>query len=257
MKNAGIDHLPPIFANDLVESDSGLKAVFPHASRHCSSGVCKCTTAHRLCGERRVDLIGDGRTTFVSRRRPIMSSRRVGCVHSAPSEDCRIRRFKRFSDVAAVLSSVCENLPLPETPRRLTVAMRAENKRMHAVTSLTEQELLALEAKYCSYGETVHYSIQSRTSLGDAKAPGSIDLQGKPYLDMQMLYSAVNFGYRNQDIEAAHARQMATLPQVASQYLHKEKILLQPGLLRMTEKGSVNREGCISMSVAHKRSKTA
>lgn len=127
---------------------------------------------------------------------------------------------------------------------------------MHAVTSLTEQELLALEAKYCSYGDTVHYS-NNPNIFGRCEGSWLFDLQGKPYLDMQMWYSAVNFVYRNQDIEAAHARQMATLPQVASQYLHKEKILLAARIAQETEKGSVNREGCISMSVAHKRSKTA
>jgi 4-aminobutyrate aminotransferase-like enzyme len=62
------------------------------------------------------------------------------------------------------------------------------------------------------------------------------DTQGKPYLDMQMWYSAVNFGYRNKDIEEAHNRQMATLPQVASQYLHKEKILLASTISQETEK---------------------
>lgn len=125
MKNAGIDHLPPIFANDLVDSDSGLKAVFPHASRHCSSGVCKCTTAHRLCGERRVVLIGDGRSDFcLAEKADYVFSKgrlRAFCTERGLPNTA----FQRFSDVAAVLSSVCENLPLPETPSRLTVAMRA------------------------------------------------------------------------------------------------------------------------------------
>ena len=61
-------------------------------------------------------------------------------------------------------------------------------------------------------------------------------MKGKPYLDMQMWYSAVNFGYKNKEIESAHALQMERLPQIASQYLHKEKILLAAGIARETEK---------------------
>jgi 4-aminobutyrate aminotransferase-like enzyme len=60
-------------------------------------------------------------------------------------------------------------------------------------------------------------------------------MQDRPYLDMQMWYSAVNFGYRNQEIEAAHNRQMQLLPQVASQYLHREKILLSTAIAQETE----------------------
>lgn len=128
MKNAGIVHLPPIFANDLVESDSGLKAVFPHASRHCASGVCKCTAAHRLCGERRVILIGDGRSDFCLAEKAdhVFSKGRLtalcaerGLPHAA---------FQCFSELSALLGGVCENLPLPGTPSRLNVAMKARER---------------------------------------------------------------------------------------------------------------------------------
>ncbi|HEX9020126.1 MAG TPA: aminotransferase class III-fold pyridoxal phosphate-dependent enzyme [Nitrospirota bacterium] len=99
----------------------------------------------------------------------------------------------------------------------------------------SEKELLELESRYCSYGDTVHYSEQP---IIFEKCEGSwlYDMQGTPYLDVQMWYSAVNFGYRNKDIEEAHHRQMAMLPQVASQYLHKEKILLAAAISRETEK---------------------
>jgi len=100
---------------------------------------------------------------------------------------------------------------------------------------LTDQELLELEARYCSYGDTVHYSDKP-VIFEQCEGSWLFDTQGKPYLDMQMWYSAVNFGYRNKDIEEAHNRQMATLPQVASQYLHKEKILLASTISQETEK---------------------
>lgn len=101
--------------------------------------------------------------------------------------------------------------------------------------TLTDQELLELEARYCSYGDTVHYSDKP-VIFEQCEGSWLFDTQGKPYLDMQMWYSAVNFGYRNKDIEEAHNRQMATLPQVASQYLHKEKILLASTISQETEK---------------------
>ena len=41
-----------------------------------------------------------------------------------------------------------------------------------------------------------------------------------------MWYSAVNFGYRNARLNDAVRRQLDRLPQVASQYLHREKIEL-------------------------------
>ena len=101
--------------------------------------------------------------------------------------------------------------------------------------TLTDQELLELEARYCSYGDTVHYSDKP-VIFEQCEGSWLFDTQGKPYLDMLMWYSAVNFGYRNKDIEEAHNRQMATLPQVASQYLHKEKILLASTISQETEK---------------------
>ena len=45
-------------------------------------------------------------------------------------------------------------------------------------------------------------------------------------LDLQMWYSAVNFGYRNERLNDAVRRQLDRLPQVACQYLHREKIEL-------------------------------
>ena len=88
-----------------------------------------------------------------------------------------------------------------------------------------EAALLALEAQYCSHGDTVHYTEPPKIFEG---CDGSyvFDLAGRPYLDLQMWYSAVNFGYRNSRLDAAVRRQLDRLPQLASQYLHREKIEL-------------------------------
>lgn len=100
---------------------------------------------------------------------------------------------------------------------------------------LGEKELLELESQYCSFGDTVHY-LEPPKIFDKCEGSWLFDGGGKPYLDMQMWYSAVNFGYKNQEIETAHAKQMERLPQLACQYLHKEKILLATALSAQTEK---------------------
>src|SRR5262245_43815408 len=88
-----------------------------------------------------------------------------------------------------------------------------------------QTELLRLEAQYCSHGDTVHYTDPPKLF---ERCEGSylFDAAGRPYLDLQMWYSAVNFGYRNERLNEAVRRQLDRLPQVASQYLHREKIEL-------------------------------
>ena len=90
---------------------------------------------------------------------------------------------------------------------------------------LDHARLLADEARYCSFGDTVHYVNPPKIF---ARCDGSylFDDADTPYLDLQMWYSAVNFGYRNQRLEDALTRQLGQLPQVASQYLHPTKIEL-------------------------------
>jgi len=88
-----------------------------------------------------------------------------------------------------------------------------------------EAELRRLEETYCSFGDTVHYLPEPKFFAG---CDGSYlyDAEGREFLDLQMWYSAVNFGYRNRRLNAAAKRQLDTLPQVASQYLHREKVEL-------------------------------
>jgi 4-aminobutyrate aminotransferase / (S)-3-amino-2-methylpropionate transaminase / 5-aminovalerate transaminase len=93
------------------------------------------------------------------------------------------------------------------------------------------ETLRALEAEYCSFGDTVHYLQEPKFFTG---CDGSFlyDAQGNEFLDLQMWYSAVNFGYRNKRLNAALARQMNRLPQLASQYLHAEKVELAARIAR-------------------------
>ncbi len=94
--------------------------------------------------------------------------------------------------------------------------------------------LLALEAKYCSWGDTVHYADKLNIFKS---SDGSFlyDNNGVEYLDLQMWYSAVNFGYRNKRLNAALKKQIDTLPQLACQYLHEEKIQLAAKIARRNE----------------------
>ncbi|MCL2457370.1 MAG: aminotransferase class III-fold pyridoxal phosphate-dependent enzyme [Desulfobulbus sp.] len=101
--------------------------------------------------------------------------------------------------------------------------------------AVDEQALLREEARYCSHGDTVHYLEPPKLFTGCA---GSFlyDANDTPYLDLQMWYSAVNFGYGNERLNNALKRQIDTLPQVASQYLHREKVELAAILCRAMKK---------------------
>jgi 4-aminobutyrate aminotransferase/(S)-3-amino-2-methylpropionate transaminase len=104
-----------------------------------------------------------------------------------------------------------------------------------SLANLSEPELLALEAKYCSHGDTVHYTNPPKIF---ERCEGSFlhDGEGRKYLDLQIWYSAVNFGYRNERLNNAVRRQLDTLPQVATQYLHREKIELATRIAQRIEK---------------------
>jgi 4-aminobutyrate aminotransferase-like enzyme len=95
-------------------------------------------------------------------------------------------------------------------------------------------KLRAQEQSACSYGDTVHYQ-EDPTIFERCEGSFLYDLQGRPYLDLQMWYSAVNFGYRNPRLNDAVKRQLDTLPQLASQYLHREKIELADALVTQVQ----------------------
>ena len=97
-----------------------------------------------------------------------------------------------------------------------------------------EEDLLKLEADYCSWGDTVHYS-EKLNIFDTAEGIYLYDKKGTEYLDLQMWYSAVNFGYRNPRLNAALKSQIDKLPQLACQYLHEEKIMLAARIARRAE----------------------
>ncbi len=99
----------------------------------------------------------------------------------------------------------------------------------------SEADLLALEREYCSFGDTVHY-LEPPKIFSRCEGSYLYDAAGTAFLDLQMWYSAVNFGYGNARLNGALQRQIEALPQLASQYLHREKIELAARLAQRMQK---------------------
>ncbi len=96
------------------------------------------------------------------------------------------------------------------------------------------EELAQLEKTYCSYGDTVHYADRADI-FQSCKDSYLFDEAGKKFLDLQMWYSAVNLGYRNEAISNAVKEQIDVLPQLASQYLHPGRIKLAARIAQANE----------------------
>lgn len=113
--------------------------------------------------------------------------------------------------------------------------MNQKQKNNKVKTQAVSDDLLAIEAKYCSWGDTVHYSPNPPIF---ERSQGSFlyDRDGVEYLDLQMWYSAANFGYKNERLNNALKKQIDTLPQLACQYLHEEKIQLAKKLAQKSER---------------------
>lgn len=110
----------------------------------------------------------------------------------------------------------------------MTTPSLQENQATH------ERELLELERKYCSFGDTVHY-LEPPKIFSRSEGCFLYDSEGTPFMDLQMWYSAANFGYANPRLNAALKRQLDQLPQLACQYLHEEKIVLAAKIAQKCE----------------------
>ncbi len=102
-------------------------------------------------------------------------------------------------------------------------------------TETRTRELLELDSKYCSFGDTVHYYNPPKI-FADCDGSYLFDEAGTSYLDLQMWYSAVNFGYKNPRLNQALKKQIDKLPQLACQYLHAEKIEVATRISQHCEK---------------------
>jgi 4-aminobutyrate aminotransferase-like enzyme len=118
--------------------------------------------------------------------------------------------------------------------------MSEREKTAGEVVKAEEDGLLKLEEKYCSWGDTVHYADKLNIFT---RSEGNClyDSNGVEYLDLQMWYSACNFGYKNERLNNALKRQLDTLPQLACQYLHAEKIELAAKIAQRAERTFENK----------------
>ncbi|HEX4567310.1 MAG TPA: aminotransferase class III-fold pyridoxal phosphate-dependent enzyme, partial [Vicinamibacterales bacterium] len=113
--------------------------------------------------------------------------------------------------------------------------MSTDNKNLLKVINTTDEgELQALEKQYCSFGDTVHY-LEPPKFFDRAEGVYLYDRGGTPYLDLQMWYSAANFGYGNQRLQNTLKNQLDKLPQLACQYLHPEKVQLATAISRLNQ----------------------
>jgi 4-aminobutyrate aminotransferase-like enzyme len=108
-------------------------------------------------------------------------------------------------------------------------------------------ELAEKEKKYCSYGDTVHYADPPKY-FTNCEGSYLYDENNTPYLDLQMWYSAASFGYKNKELNEALKHQIDTLPQLACQYLHREKVELAEEICKEMEK-STGEKGRVHFNV--------
>lgn len=108
------------------------------------------------------------------------------------------------------------------------------NERVELAEFTDEERLREMERKYCSWGDTVHY-LEPPKFFARCEGNYLFDRDDTPYLDLQMWYSAVNFGYANPRLNGALKAQADKLPQLACQYLHPEKVELAAEIARLNE----------------------
>ena len=82
-----------------------------------------------------------------------------------------------------------------------------------------------MESDYCSWGDTVHYNNPVKY-FKECDGLYMYDENKTPYFDIQMAYSAANFGYRNEKFIDDMCDQLRKMPQIASEYLYDEKVIL-------------------------------
>ena len=95
--------------------------------------------------------------------------------------------------------------------------------------STPSDSLLEKDSRYCSYGDTVHYADPPKIFQ---RCDGSylFDERNTPYLDLQMWYSAVNFGYKNRRLNDALKQQIARDVKRAQKFFRNSPLNCRGGL---------------------------
>lgn len=113
--------------------------------------------------------------------------------------------------------------------------------------SQQEEDWLALESKYCSWGDTVHYAKKPKV-FEACEGSYVFDGSGTPFLDLNMQNAAASLGYKHPRLVARIKEQLDTLPQLSSQFLHKEKILLAEKVSKEAQR-AFGRQGRVHFNV--------
>ena len=100
---------------------------------------------------------------------------------------------------------------------------------------ISDEKVRELDDKYTSWGDTVHYSANPKVFRA-CEGSYMFDSKDTPYLDLQMMYSSCNFGYKNQRVTDAVIDQMNTLPQLTPKFIQPYKSLLSEKMETMIEK---------------------
>ena len=101
--------------------------------------------------------------------------------------------------------------------------------------TLTEHEIREFDNKYCSWGDTTHYSKNPKI-FSNCEGTFMFDNNDTPYLDLQMWYASCNLGYKNPKISNAVIDCINSMPQIASRFLFENKVLLASKIARANEK---------------------
>lgn len=104
-----------------------------------------------------------------------------------------------------------------------------------------------MEETYCSHGDTAHY-LPNPKFFESCKGSFMYDAEGRAYMDLMMWNSVANFGFRNPRLNAAAKRQLDRLPQVAAQFLHREKVELAT-ILSQDIEAKFGRKGRVHFNV--------
>ena len=109
---------------------------------------------------------------------------------------------------------------------------------------ISDEKILELDELYCSHGDTVHYDKAPKV-FSDCEGSFMFDSEGTEYLDLQMMFAACNFGYKNKRISDAVIDQINKMPQICPRYLYDYKTLLAEKIAkasfdRFGEKGRVH-----------------
>ena len=91
--------------------------------------------------------------------------------------------------------------------------------------TISDEEILALDKEYCSFGDTIHYDEVPKI-FHDCEGSFMYDAEDVKYLDLQMWFAACNLGYKNKRVIDAVLDQINTMPQISSRFLYDYKALL-------------------------------